>query len=316
MLASRKALLHHLKQSMDRLETMRVFLTVAESGGFSATARRLGMSAPAVTRAIASLEARLGVQLLQRTTRVVRLTEAGRSFLPDCRRILSAVEEAEALAIGSHLEPRGQLTLTAPVTFGRIYVAPVVLGFLARYPEVSVRAVFLDRVVDMVEEGFDAAFRIGHLPDSSLTAIRIGSVRRVVCASAGYLAERGVPRRPQALAEHDAIALPIGNWGPEWAFASPRKRGSMREIATPRLRLTVNSVDVAIAAAIAGRGLVRLLSYQVAGETKAGRLKVVLSQFEPEPIPVHVVYPAGRRADAKLRAFVAYAVEHLRRPAF
>jgi DNA-binding transcriptional LysR family regulator len=276
------------------------------------------MSAPAVTRAVSSLEERLGVQLLQRTTRVVRLTDAGRSFVPDCRRILREVEEAEASAIGSHLEPRGQLTLTAPSTFGRVYVAPVLLGFLARFPHVSARAVLVDRVVDMMNEELDVAFRIGHLPDSSLTAVRIGSVRRVVCASPAYLTERGAPRAPQDLAQHDGIALPVGSWGPEWAFSSSSRgaRGRAREVAAPRLRLTVNSVDVAIAAAVAGHGLVRVLSYQIADEIQAGRLKVVLAQFEPRPVPVHIVYPAGRRADAKLRAFVDYAVEQLRRPSF
>ena len=284
---------------------MRVFVAVAEEQGFAPAARRLAMSAPAVTRAVAALEERIGTRLLHRTTRIVRLTEAGGRFLADCKRILGEIEEAEASAAGSHAEPRGQLAVTAPVMFGRMHVAPVVLEFLALHPRVTARMLFLDRVADLIDEGLDVAVRIAHLPDSSLHAVRVGSVRRVVCASPEYLAARGAPRVPADLSQHDAIALSLGAASEEWSFASGETFG-------PPARLVVNSNDVAIAAAIAGQGVTRVLSYQIASELHAGRLQVVLADFEPPAIPVSVVYAEGRRAAAKVRAFVDFAVERLR----
>jgi DNA-binding transcriptional LysR family regulator len=284
---------------------MRVFVAVAEAQGFAPAARRLAMSPPAVTRAISALEERIGTRLLHRTTRIVRLTEAGNRFLVDCRRILGEIEEAEASAAGSHTEPRGQLAVTAPVMFGRMYVAPVVLDFLARHPRVTARMLFLDRLVDLIDEGLDVAVRIAHLPDSSLHAVRVGSVRRVVCASPDYLAARGTPRTPADLSQHDAIAFSLGASPEEWSFASS-------ETVSPPTQLIVNSNDVAIAAAVAGRGVARVLSYQIAPELRAGKLQVVLGEFEPPPIPISVVYAEGRRAAAKVRAFVDFAVERLR----
>ena len=290
---------------MDRLESMRVFVAVAEDQGFAPAARRLAMSPPAVTRAVAALEERIGTRLFHRTTRIVRLTEAGDRYLADCKRILGEVEEAEASAAGSHAEPRGHLAVTAPVMFGRMHVAPVVLEFLARHPRVTARMLFLDRVADLIDEGLDIAIRIAHLPDSSLHAIRVGSVRRVVCASPEYLAARGTPRIPADLSQHDAIAFSLGPAAEEWSFASGAT-------VTPLTRLVVNSNDVAIAAAAAGRGVARVLSYQIAPELRACRLQVVLAEFEPPPIPISVVYAEGRRAAAKVRAFVDFAVERLR----
>jgi DNA-binding transcriptional LysR family regulator len=290
---------------VDRLETMRVFVAVAETRGFAPAARRLAISPPAVTRAVAALEERVGTRLLHRTTRIVRLTEAGRRFLADCKRILGEIEEAEASAAGSQAEPQGQLGVTAPVMFGRMYVAPVVLDFLARHPRMTARMLFLDRVVDLIDEGLDVAVRIAHLPDSSLHAVRVGSVRRVVCASPEYLAARGAPRTPADLAQHEAIAFSLGAAAEEWSFGSG-------ETLSPTTRLIVNSNDVAIAAAAAGRGVARVLSYQIAPELRAGTLQVVLAEFEPPPLPISVVYAEGRRAAAKVRAFVDLAVERLR----
>ena len=290
---------------VDPLGSMRVFVAVADAQGFAPAARKLSMSPPAVTRAIAALEERIGTRLLHRTTRIVRLTEAGERFLADCKRILSEIEEAEASAAGAHSEPRGQLAVTAPVMFGRMYVAPIVLDFLARYPRVNARMLFLDRVVDLIDEGLDVAVRIAHLPDSSLRAVRVGSVRWVICASPKYLDARGTPRSPSELTQHDTIAFSFTTAPQEWSFAS----GETLSLPT---HLVVNSNDVAILAAVAGRGFARALSYQIAPELRAGKLKIVLSEFEPPAIPISVVYAEGRRAAAKVRAFVDFAVERLR----
>ncbi|HMJ15600.1 MAG TPA: LysR family transcriptional regulator [Polyangiaceae bacterium] len=294
---------------MDRLESLQVFVAVAEQNGFAAAARHLGMSAPSVTRAIAALEARIGTELLKRTTRTVRLTEAGARFLTDARRILAELEEAERFAGDLHGGLRGQLGVTAPINFGRMFVAPVVVEFLGMHAQVSVRTLFVDRVVDLLDEGLDVAVRIAELPDSTLTAVRVGSVRRVLCAAPQYLAQHGRPRAPSDIGKHETIAFGSGVAEPEWKFA----RKGKGYVIQPRARLLVNSVDVAVAAAVAGRGLVRLLSYQVEAELHAGRLESVLPDFEPPPLPVHVVHAGGKRASAKLRHFVDLAVSRLRR---
>jgi DNA-binding transcriptional LysR family regulator len=298
---------------MDRLKGMRVFVAVAEQQGFAAAARRLGLSAPAATRAVAALEARIGSRLLQRTTRALRLTEAGARYLADCKRILAEIEEAEASAAGSHRDPRGQLGVTAPVMFGRMHVAPLLLDFLDGHPQVTARLVLLDRVADLLEEGLDVALRIAHLPDSALQAVRVGSMRRVVCAAPGYLARHFTPTQPAELERLTAITFGAASAGGEWSFAGAQAtnpRATLR--VTPPSRLTVNAADVAIAAAVAGKGVTRVLSYQVAPELAAGRLVVLLEAYEPPPIPVHLVHLAGRRPDAKLRAFVDFAVARLR----
>jgi DNA-binding transcriptional LysR family regulator len=293
---------------VDRLDMMRAFVAVAEAEGFAAAARRIGLSAPAATRAVAALEQRLGTRLLNRTTRIVRLTEAGARYLADCKRILAEIDEAEASAAGAHAEPRGDLAVTAPVMFGRLHVAPVVLAFLDRYPGVVARTLLLDRVVDIIEEGIDVAVRIAHLADSSLTAVRVGAVRRVVCAAPAYLARRGVPAAPADIAAHDVIAFAQSGAREEWTFGA----GAGSVSISPPARLVANTADVALAAAVAGRGLTRVLSYQAAAEVAAGRLAIVLAAFEPPPVPVHLVHAAGRRASAKLRAFVDFAAERLR----
>ncbi len=297
---------------MDRLATLRVFVTVAELQGFAAAARRLGMSPPSVTRAIAALETRIGTALLQRTTRSVRLTEAGGRFLADSRRILSDIEEAEQFAGDLHGQLRGQLGVTAPVNFGRRFVAPIVVDLLASHPQVSVRTLFVDRIVDLLEEGLDVAVRIAELPDSALSAAKVGSVRRVLCASPDYLARRGVPRAPADLSRHETIAFGSGASEPEWKF----ERRGKRIVIAPRARLFVNSVDVAVAAAVAGHGIVRLLSYQVDAEVRAGQLQIVLASYEPAALPVQVVHAGGKRVSAKVRRFVDLAVTRLRAAPF
>ncbi|TAL21378.1 MAG: LysR family transcriptional regulator [Aquabacterium sp.] len=298
---------------MDRFEAMRVFTSVAEAGGFAAGARRLRMSPPAVTRAIAALERHIGVPLFKRTTRLVRLTEAGERYLADCRRILLDLEEAEAQAGGAHAEPRGLLTVTAPVQFGRLHVAPLLLDFLDRHPGLTARAFFVDRIVHLLDEGFDVALRIAHLPDSSLTAVRVGSVRRVIVAAPDYLARHGEPLHPGELARHRAVGTaPGGGAAGPWRFPQEPGGQALQEFEPPRVALTANSGDIAINAAIAGHGLSRAMSYQVAAEVEAGRLRIVLAGFEPPRIPVHLVYPEGRKAAAKVRAFVDFAAQRLR----
>ena len=300
---------------MDRFEAMRIFVAVADARGFAPAARQLGLSAPAVSRAIVALEQHVGAQLLRRTTRSVALTDVGERFHADCKRILADVVTAEASASGAHSAQQGQLAITAPQMFGRMHVTPVLLDFLAQHPLVSVRTYFVDHIVHLFEEGFDVAVRIAHLPDSGLTAVRVGHVRRVIVASPEYLAERGVPRAPAELVQHDGIGFAInGGVVAPWALYPPGRKGKAdREIGHPRMQLSANTGEIGIAAALAGRGLARALSYQVARHVQQGRLHIVLADHEPEPIPVQVVYADGRKAAAKVRAFVDFAVERLRR---
>ncbi|MCY1644190.1 LysR family transcriptional regulator [Methylorubrum sp. SL192] len=292
---------------MDRLQGMRVFVRVAESGGFAGAARALSMSPAAVTRAVAALEAVIGARLFIRTTRSVKLTEAGGRYLEDCRRLLAEIAEAEATAAGSTATPTGVLTLTAPVQFGRLYVLPVVTDYLACHPAVAVRALFLDRIVNLIEEGIDVGVRIGHLADSGLTATRVGSVRRVVCAAPSYLERHGVPETPRDLRDHAVIGASNPGTLPEWRFG-PEGRTTV----SVHARLVCNTVDAALAAALDGWGIARLLSYQVASAVAEGRLRILLTDDEEAPVPIHVVSPEGRRAPAKTRAFVDLAAARLR----
>ncbi len=285
---------------MDQVHLMSVFVAVGEEEGFAAAARRLALSPAAVTRAIAALEEKIGVKLLLRTTRNVRLTEAGRRYLDDSRAILSSIEEANETAAGVNSAPKGNLSVTSPVLFGKTFVMPGIVRYLKTYPEVEVSALFLDRVVNLVEEGIDVAVRIGHLPDSSLKALRVGQVRRVLCASPEYLAKRGVPRHPDDLLRHTIVAASGVTPRVEWKF------GAVDDPTTVRLRprLTVTSNDAAIAAVVMGLGICRLLSYQVADELAAGRLKIVLADFEEAPWPVHLVHRESKFGASKVRNFI------------
>ncbi|WP_338921240.1 LysR family transcriptional regulator [Pseudomonas silesiensis] len=293
---------------MDRFQEMQVFAAVAQDQGFSAAARRLGMSAASVTRAVAALEKRIGTLLLTRTTRSVHLSEAGQRYLEDCRRILAEVQEAEDSAAGSHTQPRGQLTITAPVLFGDLFVTPLMVDYLTRFPEVSINGVLVDRVVSMVEEGIDVAVRIGELPDSNQHAIRVGEVRRVICGSPAFLMAQGRPRHPQDLAQAPVIATSAIGQLRNWPFLDAGEPLSVR----PEPRLVVTANQAAITAACLGLGFTRVLSYQVASKVAAGELDIVLAEFELPPLPIHVVYQGGRNAPARIRSFVDFAVNALR----
>jgi DNA-binding transcriptional LysR family regulator len=293
---------------MDRFQEMQVFAAVAQDQGFSAAARRLGMSAASVTRAVAALEKRIGTLLLTRTTRSVHLSEAGQRYLEDCRRILAEVQEAEDSAAGSHTQPRGQLTITAPVLFGELFVTPLMVDYLTRFPEVSINGVLVDRVVSMVEEGIDVAVRIGELPDSNQHAIRVGEVRRVICGSPAFLTAQGRPRHPQDLAQAPVIATSAIGQLRNWPFLDAGEPLSVR----PEPRLVVTANQAAITAACLGLGFTRVLSYQVASKVAAGELDIVLADFELPPLPIHVVYQGGRNAPARIRSFVDFAVNALR----
>lgn len=293
---------------MDRLHLMIVFVAVAETESFAAASRRLGLSPPAVTRAIAELEKRLGVKLFNRTTRFVRATEAGQRYLEDSRRIIGEIDDADEAAAGVDAAPRGQLAVTAPVLFGKMFVLPAILEYLRRYPAMEVSALFLDRVVNLLEEGLDVGVRIGELPDSSMKAARVGAVRRVLCASPEYLTKHGTPDKPAALSTHSIIAASGVSPTHEWKFRQGGK--SIAAHVTPRL--TVNSNDAAIDAALQGFGITRLLSYQIAPQVASGRLKIILREFEAAPMPIHVLHREGRYGSAKVRSFVDLIVDQLR----
>jgi DNA-binding transcriptional LysR family regulator len=293
---------------VERLDAMRIFVTVGEQRSFAAAARKLSISPASTTRAVSGLERRVGALLLSRTTRAVNLTEAGARYLEDCKRILAEVADAEQSAAGLHSEPRGQISVTGSTMFGRMFVAPMVLEFLQRHAEMSARLLLLDRVVDLAEEGIDVAVRIAHLPDSGSSAIRVGSVRRVLCAAPSYLAKHGRPKNPGDLAKHQAVAFSADASAAGWSFAGPSRIATV----TPRAPLVVNSAEVAVQAAVAGRGFARLLSYQVVPELQRGELVVLLREFEPAPIPVSIVHLEGPRAAGRVRAFVEFAVATLR----
>jgi DNA-binding transcriptional LysR family regulator len=297
---------------MDRFHLITVYIAVAEEQSFAAGARRLGLSPPAVTRAVTKLEERLGVRLLERTTRHVRVTEAGRRYLDDARRIVAELDEADDAAAGSGAAPRGHLSVTAPMLFGRLYVTPGIVDYLQRYPQMEVSALFVDRVVNLVEEGIDVAVRIGDLPDSTMRAAPVGQVRRVFVASPGYLARHGVPRTPQELAAHTIIGSNGSNVGPDWRFLQD---GTVRTLRmAPRLQ--VNSNDAVIDAVKLGLGIARLLSYQASAALAAGELQLVLEDYATAPVPIHIVHRDSRQGSARIRSFVDLMVARLRADAF
>ena len=290
---------------MGRLHLMTVFVAVAEEESFAAGARRLGMSPPAVTRAISTLEDCLGVKLLNRTTRYVRVTDAGSRYLDDCRRIIHEIDEADEAAAGINAEPRGHLAVTAPVMFGKLFVIPVIVDYLQRYSDMEVSAVFLDRVVNLLEEGFDVGIRIGELPDSTMRAIRIGHVRRVLCASPSYMSKYGLPSSPNELIQHSIVSASGVSPVTDWKF--------FPDISVKvKPRLTVTSNDAAIEAALAGMGVTRLLSYQIQTHLASGQLQTLLTEYEPPPLPIHIIHREGRYPSAKVRSFVDLVVAALR----
>jgi DNA-binding transcriptional LysR family regulator len=290
---------------MDRIEAMGVFVAVADLQGFAPAGRKLGLSASAVTRMVAALEERLGARLLQRTTRSVMLTDVGARYLERARRILADVEEAEQSTQAERTQPSGRLVVSAPVGFGRIHVTPLMSAYLQRYPDVSGELRLTDRMVNLIEDGIDAAIRIGHLADSSLVARNVGSMRRVVVASPDYLARRGKPKRPEDIASHDTIEFGNTATQPEWHFLQNGE--DVRVAHTPRF--TTNIADAAIWHAEHGGGLTRVLAYQAAEGVAAGRLTAVLDKLETSAVPIHIVYATSRLLSAKVRVLIDLVTE-------
>lgn len=293
---------------MDRLRALEVFVEVANQGSFAGAARALMISPPSVTRIIGELEGDLGVLLLHRTTRAITLTEPGRLYLESTRRILHDYQDARDAVRGTHVEPKGLLRITASVLFGQHYISPLLIEFLEAYPKMRVDAVFVDRVVNVVEEGFDLAVRIGPLTDSNLIAVRVGEVRRVICGCASCFERYGTPEGPADLNRYPLIAARPVTPTNRWRFVN-----GVSVNVSPRL--SFSSVPAAIGAATSGWGLTRVLSYQIGPELGDSRLQTVLADHEPPPLPIHLVHPEGREASAKVRAFVELASTRLRQHA-
>jgi DNA-binding transcriptional LysR family regulator len=296
---------------MDRIDAMKVFVSTVDEGGLAAAGRRLGRSPAAVSRAIAFLEAHVGAELLHRTTRSLKLSEAGERYAAACRRVLIDLEEADIIAAGERSAPRGTLTITAPIITGENVLRPVLDAFMNEYPTVSVRLHLIDRPVNLIDEGIDVALRIAHLADSNFVSIRLGEVRRVIAASPRYLAQHPVIREPADLARHRIIAMT--NFGVDsWSFPPPEGSSVPRAVQfTPRL--VVNTVRAAIASAAEGHGVTRLFSYHIAEEITEGRLQILLGKDEYPPLPVHLLAPEGRFTVPKVRAFVDFSAPRLKK---
>jgi DNA-binding transcriptional LysR family regulator len=293
---------------MDRLESMSTLVAAVEAGSLSAAARKLGKPLATVSRKVSELEAHLRTRLVNRTSRRLTLTDAGRSYVAACKRILEDIEDAERAAAGEYTAPRGELIITAPIVFGRLHELPVVMDFLRAYPEIDIRLAQADRPINLLEEHVDLAVRIGELPDSSLVARRIGSVGRVVCGSPAYLRKRGTPRRLDELADHDCVTFEGSSSPDAWIFSKGKSLVSV----PLHSRLIVNTAEAAIDAAVAGVGLTRVLSYQAAPAIEAGRLALVLREFEPPAWPVNLVHAGQGLLPLKLRAFLDFAAPRLR----
>jgi DNA-binding transcriptional LysR family regulator len=287
---------------------MSILIAAVESGSLSKASRKLRVPLATVSRKVAELEAYLSADLLIRSAKGLELTPAGRSYVTSAKAILEQLIEAERAAAGEYTEPKGALVVTAPIMFGRLHALPVVTHFLSAYPDVMVQLVLTDQVAHFLDDQVDVALRIGPLPDSSLIATRLGEVRRVVCATPDYLAANGVPETPGDLARYNVISFE-GVISPSvWTFQS---NGSELTVSF-RSRLSVNTIDAAIDAGLAGVGLIRAMSYQVVDFVRSGRMTVVLAPFEPAPRPVHLVYDKQNRLPLKLRAFVDFVVPRLR----
>ncbi len=293
---------------MDRFDAIRTLLAAVDAGSLSAASRRLGVPLPTVSRKVSELEAHLGTQLAIRTSRKLLLTDAGAAFVAAGRRLLDDLDDAERAAGGEYREPRGDLLVTASLMFGKAYLVPVVLEFLAVFPEVNVRAILSDQIVDLVENHVDVAIRIGRLPDSGLVAQRIGDAHWQICASPAYLARRGVPERPEDLADHDCIAFEGLQRAREWPFGSGRSARSV----TIQPRFAGNTADAIIEAASASIGIARLLSYQAAAALADGRLVSILGDHQPEPMAIHLVHTGPPLLPLKLRAFLDFVAPRLR----
>jgi DNA-binding transcriptional LysR family regulator len=293
---------------MDKLVSMATLVKVAEAGSFSAAAKQLGVPLATVSRRVADLEAHLETRMLNRSSRRLSLTDAGRAYVDASRRILDQVEETEGVAKGLHGGLRGRLTVTAPIVFGRTHLIPVIAAFLAAFPDIDVKLALSDSLLNLSKSEVDLALRIGDLGDSSLVAVPVGSVRRVTCASPAYLARRGRPGRPEDLRDHACVTFDNLASPELWRFAA----GDGSVVVPVRSCLTVTTAEAALAGAVAGLGLTRLLSYQIAEAREAGQLALVLESFEPAAWPVNLVYAGQPLQPAKLRAFVEFAAPRLR----
>ena len=293
---------------MDRLEAMSLVIAVSEAGSFSAASRKLAIPVATVSRNVSELETRLKAELFRRSSRGMALTDAGRSYIDACKRIVEQVDDAEKELSGEYRNPKGDLTVTAPWGLGHTHLLPLTIEFLQDHPDIALRLVLTDRIVNVVEENIDVAIRIGALPDSSMMALRVGSIRMVVCASPAYLAARGRPETPDDLRDHDCITIDDVAPPATWKFAS----GKRSIVAPIRTRLTVNTSEAAVLAAIAGAGLARVMSYKMDAAKRAGTLAVVLETFEPEPLPAHLVYAQRKIAPLKLRAFLNWITPRLK----
>lgn len=298
---------------MDRLDAMAIFVAAAEAGSFSAASRKLGVPLPTVSRKVGDLETHLNTRLLIRTTRKLALTDAGAAYLAACRIILEQVGDAERAAAGEYRTPKGDLIIAAPIVFGRLHVLPVVNAFLETFPDINVQMVLSDRNADLVGDHIDMAVRIGALADSSMVATRVGTVRRVVCARPAFLVTHGTPKTPDDLARLPCITFGNIVSGSSWLFAAKNRRVA-RHVPV-RARLAVNTAEAALDAAIAGVGITQVLSYQAAQAVRDKRLKIVLREYEVEPLPVHVLYPAQAGPPLKLRSFLEFVVPRLRKSA-
>jgi DNA-binding transcriptional LysR family regulator len=298
------------ENAMDRLEAMRIFVTTVEIGSFSAASRKLGIPLPTVSRKVSELEAHLNSRLLIRTTRKLSLTDAGSAYLASSKRILDEIAAAESLASGEYTAPRGELILTAPITFGRFHVLGIVNEFLKKYPDINVRMSLSDRAANLFEDNIEMAVRIGALPDSSMITTRVGSVRRVVVGSPEYFAKHGRPKQLSDLVDLTCVTFAALNGNSSWVF--PGKGRSANLPVRPTCRLNINTAESAIDAAIAGIGVTHVISYQVAKPVAEGKLQVVLQEFEPEPMPVHLIHAAQGRLPLKMRSFLEFAAPRLR----
>ena len=294
---------------IDRIDAMKVFVVALEEGSLAGAGRRLGRSPAAVSRAIAFLEAHVGAELLHRTTRSIRLSEAGERYAAACRRVLAELDEADNVAGGERAAPRGTLTLSAPVISGEMVLRPILDAFLNAYPTVSARLMLVDRAVNLIDEGVDVALRIGELADSSMVATRIGEVRRVVVAAPRYLKQNPRIEEPGDLAKHQIITM--AHLPNSWTFP-PLAGSSVPRSVQVTPRLVTNSIRGAVASAAGGRGVALFFSYQVSEQVQNGELEIVLAGHEPAALPVHVITPQGRLAVPKVRAFLDFAVPRLR----
>jgi len=294
---------------MDRLEAMTILVTAADSGSLSAASRQLRIPLATVSRRVSDLEEHLNVRLLHRGGRKLVLTDIGRSYVASCRRIVEEIAEVERTAAGEYRAPQGELIVTAPAVLGRSHLLPIVVEFQRAFPDVRVRVQFTDRYVNLIEEHVDLAVRIGELPDSNTIGTRVGAVGLVACASPAYLKTRGTPKRPADLADHDCITQQAHTATSDWKFSTGRNEQTVEV----RCRLAVSLAEAAVAAAVSGAGIARVLSYLIDDELKKRTLVKLLGAFESAPLPVSLIYPSQRQVPLKLRAFLDFATPRLRK---